>query len=114
MFENIDWKGPDNVRRQIIAISDMVAKNERYQNDMRNFDNQKARMESGRVLQQVSFSVMANNMKLFKQIRDNLFFKKFLSDTIFNMTYDPKNVSRIVKYLQTETNTSMSYGTEKE
>lgn len=39
----------------------MVAKNERYQNDMRNFDKQKARMESGRVLQQVSFSVMANN-----------------------------------------------------
>lgn len=92
----------------------MVAKNERYQNDMRNFDKQKARMESGRVLQQVSFSVMANNMKIFKKIRDNLFFKKFLSDTIFNMNYDPKNVSKIVKYLQTETNTSMSYGTEKE
>ena len=29
MFGNIDWKEPDNVRRQIVAIPDMVAKDER-------------------------------------------------------------------------------------
>ena len=28
MFGNIDWKEPDNVRRQIIAIPEMVAKDE--------------------------------------------------------------------------------------
>lgn len=50
MFGNIDWKEPDNVRRQIIAIPDMVAKDEKYQNAMKNSDKQNARMESERAL----------------------------------------------------------------
>lgn len=90
MFGNIDWKEPDNVRRQIIAIPDMVAKDEKYQNAMKNSDKQNARMESERALQQVIFSVMADNMELFKQFQDNPSFKKWLSDMVFNMTYDPK------------------------
>lgn len=76
MFGNIDWKEPDNVRRQIVAIPDMVAKDERYQNAMKNSDKQNARMESERALQQVIFSVMADNMELFKQFQDNPSFKK--------------------------------------
>ena len=90
MFGNIDWKEPDNVRRQIIAIPDMVAKDEKYQNAMKNSDKQNARMESERALQQVIFSVMADNMELFKQFQDNPSFKKWLSDIVFNLTYNPK------------------------
>ena len=90
MFGNIDWKEPDNVRRQIIAIPEMVARDERYQNAMKNSDRQNARMESERALQQVIFSVMADNMELFKQFQDNPSFKKWLSDMVFSMTYDPK------------------------
>lgn len=89
MFGNIDWKEPDNVRRQIIAIPDMVAKDEKYQNAMKNSDKQNARMESERALQQVIFSVMADNMELFKQFQDNPSFKKWLSDLVFNTTYTP-------------------------
>lgn len=98
MFGNIDWKEPDNVRRQIIAIPDMVAKDEKYQNAMKNSDKQNARMESERALQQVIFSVMADNMELFKQFQDNPSFKKWLSDMVFNMTYEPNAGSKIVKY----------------
>lgn len=87
MFGNIDWKEPDNVRRQIIAIPDMVAKDEKYRNAMKNSDKQNARMESERALQQVIFSVMADNMELFKQFQDNPSFKKWLSDLVFNTTY---------------------------
>ena len=98
MFGNIDWKEPDNVRRQIIAIPDMVAKDERYQNAMKNSDRQNARMESERALQQVIFSVMADNMELFKQFQDNPSFKKWLSDMVFNMTYEPTKEKKVVTY----------------
>lgn len=107
MFGNIDWKEPDNVRRQIIAIPDMVAKDEKYQNAMKNSDKQNARMESERALQQVVFSVMADNMELFKQFQDNPSFKKWLSDMVFNMTYDPNAGSRIVKYPEPQATMSM-------
>ena len=90
MFGNIDWKEPDNVRRQIIAIPDMVAKDERYQNAMKNSDAQEARTESERALQAVIFSIMADNMELFKQFQDNPSFKKWLSDLVFNLTYNPE------------------------
>ena len=98
MFGNIDWKEPDNVRRQIIAIPDMVAKDEKYQNAIKNSDKQNARMESERALQQVIFSVMADNMELFKQFQDNPSFKKWLSDMVFNMTYEPNTGSKVVNY----------------
>lgn len=98
MFGNIDWKEPDNVRRQIIAIPDMVAKDEKYQNAIKNSDKQNARMESERALQQVIFSVMADNMELFKQFQDNPSFKKWLSDMVFNMTYEPDTGSKVVNY----------------
>ncbi len=120
MFGNIDWKEPDNVRRQIIAIPDMVAKDEKYQNAMKNSDKQNARMESERALQQVIFSVMADNMELFKQFQDNPSFKKWLSDMVFNMTYDPKVGSKIVKYPEPQSTVSMvaeepaSYGMKEE
>ena len=98
MFGNIDWKEPDNVRKQIIAIPEMVAKDEKYQNAMKNSDKQEARTESERALQQVIFSIMADNMELFKQFQDNPSFKKWLSDMVFNMTYEPKKESRFVDY----------------
>ena len=107
MFGNIDWKEPDNVRRQIIAIPDMVAKDEKYQNAMKNSDKQNARMESERALQQVIFSVMADNMELFKQFQDNPSFKKWLSDMVFNMTYEPNVGSKIVKYPEPKPTMSM-------
>ena len=90
MFGNINWNYADNVRRQILEIPDMVAKDERYQNAMKNSDEQNARMESERALQQVIFAIMADNMELFKQFQDNPSFKKWLSDLVFNMTYEPQ------------------------
>ena len=88
LFGNIDWKQPDNVRRQISEIPTMVSKDEKYQNAMKNSDEQSARLESERALQQVIFSIMADNMELFKQFQDNPSFKKWLSDLVFNVTYN--------------------------
>ena len=66
----------------------MVSRDEKYQNAMRNSDKQEARTESDRVLQKVIFSIMADNMELFKQYTDNQDFKKWLSDLVFNVTYN--------------------------
>lgn len=90
MFGNIDWKDADNVRRQILEIPAMVSKDKRYQNAMKNSDKQEARTESERALQQVILSIMADNMELFKQFNDNMSFKKWLSDLVFNLTYNPE------------------------
>lgn len=88
LFGNINWNDADNVRRQILEIPAMVSKDERYQNAMKNSDEQSARMESERALQQVIFAIMADNMELFKQFQDNPSFKKWLSDLVFNLTYN--------------------------
>lgn len=88
MFGNIKWNDADNVRRQILVIPSMVSKDEKYQNAMKNSDEQSARLESERALQQVIFAIMADNMELFKQYQDNPSFKKWLSDLVFNLTYN--------------------------
>lgn len=123
MFGKINWNDADNVRRQILEIPDMVAKDERYQNAIKNSDEQNARMESERALQQVIFAIMADNMELFKQFQDNPSFKKWLSDLVFNMTYEPQGkkqrAKKIVNYSDYQVPTSVvaeekaPYGTEK-
>ncbi len=111
MFGNINWNDADNVRRQILEIPEMVAKDERYQNAMKNSDEQNARIESERALQQVIFAIMADNMELFKQFQDNPSFKKWLSDLVFNMTYEPQgkkqSQKKIINYTDYQAPVSM-------
>ncbi len=108
MFGNIEWNDADNVRRQILEIPAMVSKDERYQNAMKNSDKQNARMESERALQQVIFAIMADNMELFKQFQDNPSFKKWLSDMVFNLTYNPKGevYQSMIDMLSTDSETT--------
>jgi type I restriction enzyme, R subunit len=96
MFGNINWNDADNVQRQILAIPEMVSKDKKYQNAMKNSDAQEARTESERALQQVIFSIMADNMELFKQFQDNPSFKKWLSDLVFNLTYNPEGKEYVI------------------
>jgi type I restriction enzyme R subunit len=105
MFGNVNWNDADNVRRQILEIPAIVSKDERYQNAMKNSDAQNARMESERALQQVIFAIMADNMELFKQFQDNPSFKKWLSDMVFNMTYDPDKgaAKKVINYADYQT-----------
>lgn len=88
MFGNIQWNDADNVQRQILQIPAMVSRDEKYQNAMKNSDEQEARTESERALQKVIFSIMSDNMELFKQFQDNPSFKKWLTNMVFNMTYN--------------------------
>lgn len=88
MFGNIQWNDADNIQRQILQIPAMVSRDEKYQNAMKNSDEQEARTESERALQKVIFSIMADNMELFKQFQDNPSFKKWLTNMVFNLTYN--------------------------
>lgn len=114
MFGNIDWKEPNNARRQILEIPAMVSKDEKYRNAMRNSDEQSAKLESERALQQVIFSIMADNMEIFKQYQDNPSFKKWLSDLVFNLTYNKEGntyeaptTGKVTSYQNVDTPTLM-------
>lgn len=87
LFGNIEWINVDNVCMQISKIPDMVYEDEKYQNAIKNSDKQNARFESERALKNVMLNIMADNMELFKQFTDDLLFKKWLSDMVFNLTY---------------------------
>ncbi|AKV55701.1 Type I restriction-modification system restriction (R) subunit of unknown recognition sequence [Bifidobacterium actinocoloniiforme DSM 22766] len=88
LFGNIQWNDADNAQRQILQIPTMVSRDKKYQNAMRNSDEQEARTESERALQNVIFSIMSDNMELFKQFQDNSSFKKWLTNMVFNQTYN--------------------------
>ena len=47
-----------------------------------------ARLEHNRALQKVVLDLLADHTELFKQFSDNASFKKWLSDTIFSVTYE--------------------------
>ena len=88
-FGNIDWKDADRIR-QVIAeeIPDKVAADKAYQNAIKNSDKPAARLEHDRALQKVVIGMLADHTELFKQFSDNPSFKKWLSDTIFGVTYE--------------------------
>ena len=87
LFGGIEWKDEDNVRRQLRELPAMVAKDEKYQNALKNSDKQNARIESDAALKNAVFSIMQDNMEIFKQFNDNPSFRKWLSDLVFDVTY---------------------------
>jgi len=88
-FGNIDWKDVDRIRQVISEeIPAKVAADKAYQNAMRNSDKAAARLEHDRALQKVVIGMLADHTELFKQFSDNPSFKKWLSDTIFGVTYE--------------------------
>jgi type I restriction enzyme R subunit len=87
-FGNIDWKDKDKIRRIITEeIPAKVAADKAYQNAMENSDKQSARIEHDFALKRVMLELLSDHTELFKQFSDNQSFKKWLSDTIFGLTY---------------------------
>ena len=100
MFGNIEWNNADNVRKQILEIPAMVSQDIKYQNAMKNSDEQTARLESERALRQVIFATMADNIELFRQFQNSSSFKKWLSDLVFKLTYSKDNSSPLLSVSQ--------------
>lgn len=96
LFGNIDWKDSDKIAKIIAEeIPSKVAADKKYQNAMKNSDKQNARIEHDDALVRVMMALLRNQTdqfqdqtELFKQFSDNPSFKKWLSDTVFNVTYE--------------------------
>ena len=78
----------DRIRRLIANdIPDRVAANAAYQNAKQNSDKQNARIEHDKALASVIIGLMKDDTELFKQFSDNLEFRRWLADTVFEDTY---------------------------
>jgi type I restriction enzyme R subunit len=87
-FGNVSWTDADRVRRLITEdIPAGVAADKKYQNAQRNSDKGNARIEHDKALVRVMNAVLKDDTELFKQFSDNESFRRWLSDTIFNVTY---------------------------
>ncbi len=88
-FGNIPWTDADRVRQIITEeIPAKVAADKAYQNAMKNSDRQNARIEHDKALKRVMTALLADDTELFKQFSDNEAFRKWLSEMVFDLTYN--------------------------
>jgi type I restriction enzyme R subunit len=87
-FGNISWNDQDRVRTMITEeIPRRVSEDAAYYNARENSDKQNARIEHDKALGRVVTALLKDDTELFKQFMDNDSFRKWLSDTVFGLTY---------------------------
>ena len=87
-FGDIPWEDGDRVRRLITEeIPAKVAGDIAYRNARENSDRQNARIEHDEALRRVMTAVLNDDMQLFKLFTDNEGFQRWLTDTVFGLTY---------------------------
>jgi type I restriction enzyme R subunit len=88
-FGNIPWTDGDRVHRLITEdIPARVAADTAYRNAKQYSDKQNARIEHDKALARVMTAVLKDDTELFKQFSDNDSFRRWLTDTVFGLTYD--------------------------
>ena len=88
-FGNIDWTDKDRVDKLITEeIPARVSADTAYRNAIRNSDKQNARIEHDKALVRVMTALLKDDTELFKQFSDNDSFKRWLTDTVFALTYE--------------------------
>jgi type I restriction enzyme R subunit len=89
-FGNILWNDTDRVHRLVTEeIPNRVAADTAYQNAKKYSDKQNARIEHDKALTRVMTAVLKDDTQLFKQFMDNDSFRRWLTDTVFGLTYEP-------------------------
>ncbi|WP_341490192.1 type I restriction endonuclease subunit R [Mesomycoplasma ovipneumoniae] len=84
IFGNIDWQDKDNVARQIKELPEMVMKNEKFKNALKNSDIENIKREYHLALREVFRIIIVDNKELFGQWTNNSNFREWLSNTIFD------------------------------
>lgn len=88
-FGNIKWTDTDRVHHLITEeIPAKVAADTAYQNAKEHSDRQNARIEHDKALERVMTAVLKDDTELFKQFSDNESFRRWLTETIFALTYE--------------------------
>lgn len=91
LFGNIKWKDEDKIHKVITEeIPARVAQDKAYQNAQMHSDRQGAKLEHDLALKRVVTELLFDHTELFKQFSDNPDFKHWLSDMVFNSTYQPR------------------------
>ncbi|MHB1756475.1 MAG: type I restriction endonuclease subunit R [Leptospirillum sp.] len=101
-FGNIPWADSDRVHKLITQeIPARVNADTAYQNAKQNSDKQNARIEHDKALTRVMTAVLKDDTELFKQFMDNDSFKRWLTDTVFGLTYEGQdNFSGKVRHIE--------------
>ena len=87
-FGDIEWEDVDRVRDLITeTIRPRVDDDEAYRNARKNSDKENARVEHDRALLRVMTSLMKDDTQLFKLFMDDAGFKRWLTETMFRLTY---------------------------
>jgi type I restriction enzyme R subunit len=87
--QHLSWTDADRVNRLIVEdIPARVSADRAYQNARKNNDKQNARIEHDKALARVMTAVLKDDTELFKQFSDNESFRKWLSDSVFAVTYE--------------------------
>jgi type I restriction enzyme R subunit len=87
-FGNVAWTDTDRVHQLITEeIPARVAADGAYQNALANSDKQNARIEHDKALGRVMTALLKDDTELFKQFMDNESFRRWLTDTVFGLTY---------------------------
>src|SRR5690606_11934831 len=89
LFGNVSWTDADRVRRLITEeIPAKVANDPAYQNARQHSDRPNARIEHDKALARVMTAFLRDDTELFKQFSDNAEFKRWLTETVFELTYE--------------------------
>ena len=76
------------VRRVVEEIAPRVRDDFAFKNAKANSDKPNARIEHDKALPRVVIGMMKDDTELFKQFMDNEPFKRWMTDTVFALTYD--------------------------
>jgi type I restriction enzyme R subunit len=88
-FGNISWTDTDRVHCLITEeIPSKVSADSAYQNARKNSDKQNARIEHDKALERIMNAVLKDDTELFRQFSDNESFRRWLTDTVFALTYE--------------------------
>jgi len=94
-YGNISWTDTDRVRKLITEdIPARVSADTAYQNAIKYSDRQNARIEHDRALLRVMTNIIKDDTELFKQFSDNEGFRRWLTDTIFQLTYEGRYLQK--------------------
>ncbi len=88
-FGNIPWSDADRVHKLITEdIPSRVAADTAFQNAKKNSDKQNAKIEHDKALARVMTAVLKDDTELFKQFMDNESFRRWMTDTVFKLTFE--------------------------
>ena len=88
LFGSIKWEHADRVHQMVLeTIPEQVAEDTAFRHARRNSDRENTRIEGDKALRTVMTAIMKDDGQLFKQYSDNADFRRWLSDTVFELAY---------------------------